>query len=185
MNAMKKIALVMLITTLYVAPVFADNTGNAYIAVDVGQAKFVPTLVYSDPGMVRIAGGYNFNANFAIEVGYTKFNEVSTKVTGGSITIASSSFQAAGAFSYPISTDIDLTAKLGVSSNHMNATSSGSVVLSNPNLTNSSILYGVGAQYHINPKVRVRIQYEDFGDFNDVSPSVNLTAFSIGIVYLF
>jgi opacity protein-like surface antigen len=49
----------------------------------------------------------------------------------------------------------------------------------------SSILYGVGSQYHVSPKVNVRLLYEDYGDFNDTSPSQNLTAFSIGIIYLY
>lgn len=186
---MKKIYIALLLSFMIATPALADNTGKAYIAADVGRAIFVPAIIYDNPAMVRIAGGYHFSPMFAAEIGYTKFSDLTAAVTGGTssgtISISTSSLQAVAVARLPLNSKFDLTAKLGMSNNAISAKATGNITLINSNLSTTSLMYGVGAQYHLNPQFSVRAQYEDYGALPDSSPTIKLTAFSAGVVYNF
>ena len=186
---MKKIYIAMLLSLIFATPALADSSGKAYIAADVGRATFVPATIYDNPGMVRIAGGYHFSPLFAAEIGYTKFSDLTAAVRGGTssgtISISTSSLQAVAVARLPLNSTFDLTAKLGMSNNAISAKETGNTTLTNDNFSTTSLMYGVGAQYHVTSQVSVRAQYEDYGALPDSSPTIKLTAFSAGVVYNF
>jgi opacity protein-like surface antigen len=180
---MKKIVLVMLLSSFFVSPVFADNSGKAYVAADYGTASLTPKTIYDSFGMLRIAGGYHYNQNLSAEVGYTASSDVEGNAPPGSITLSSYSYEAAAIGAFPINAAFDLTAKLGLIHHSLNAIGNG-VTVTKPGASNTGIMYGFGVQYHVNSQVSVRAQYEDFGDVSDTS-SVKKTAISVGAVYNF
>ena len=184
---MKKIYSAILLSLAMTTPALADSSGKVYIAADVGRATFVPATIYDNPNMARIAGGYHFDSMFSAEVGYTKFSNLSYIITGttpGILSISTSSLQAVAVARMPLNSTFDLTAKLGFSNNAISAEVTGNNTLIDPNPSKTSLMYGIGAQYHLNSQISVRVQYEDYGDLPDFD-SVNLTAFSAGVMYNF
>lgn len=183
---MKKNYIAILLSLMIATPALADNTSKAYIAADVGRGTFVPSSNYDSPSLTRIAGGYHFSKFIATEIGYTKFSDVTTILTSGTFTLSTTSLHAVAIGSYPLTPKFDLTAKLGMSQNTLNGKATGSVTIvgGNPTSTNS-VMYGVGVQYHLSSQFSVRGQYEDYGALNSTSPTVNMTAFSAGVMYNF
>jgi OOP family OmpA-OmpF porin len=183
---MKKIYIAMLLSLMIATPALADNTRKAYIAADLGRAAYVPAYGFDSTGMARIAGGYHFSQFIAAEIGYTKISDVTATYTSGTYAQSTTSLHAVAIGSYPLTPKFDLTAKLGVSQNTTTGKATGGVVITgaNPFIT-TSVMHGVGVQYHLTSRVSIRGQYEDYGAINSTSPTVNMTAFSAGVMYNF
>ena len=179
---MKKIAIVALLSAFVATPVLADNTGKMYIAGDLGSATFSNISPFPNPGVVRFALGSHFSQNLAGEIGYSKFGDSSITGPGGTATVSASSFQIAAIGSLPLNPQFDLIGKLGFSRNSYDATSTFGI---NGSASQSSLLFGVGAQYHLNSQVDLRAQYDNYGKFENVSSPMEATAISLGMVYNF
>jgi OOP family OmpA-OmpF porin len=180
---MKKILAIALLSTCIATPTLAaDNSGKLYIGGDLGSASYSNVGTYPSPGMVRFVGGYHFNPLLALEVGFTIFGE--SKITAGSYwaTLNANSFQVSAVGTYPVSSEVDLIGKLGIAANHGKSESS---VGSSVSASKSSVLFGVGAQYHLSSQLALRAQYEDYGSFEDVSSPMKATTFSLGMTYDF
>ena len=175
---MKKIAITALLVTFVAAPALADNTGKAYIAGDLGFATYSNVGPYPNPGMVRIAGGYHFSSMLAADIGYTSFADS----TFGYGTLSASSFQMAGVVSLPLNAKFDLIGKLGIANNSAKETNNYGYYAS---YSQSSLLFGVGAQYHLDSQLSIRAQFEDYGNFQNYSPAMKATTVSMGAVYNF
>lgn len=176
----------MLASTITAA--FADNTGKSYVAADLGRAKYSRATTNDNEtfGMLRIAGGYYFNPQFAMEAAYVKFGDNVYTGASGTATFTTSMYQVAGVMSFPLNTEWDLIAKLGVAHRSTKGSITGTGITitgSNPS-TYNSLTYAVGAQYHVSPSVILRGQYENFGEYT-LGYDVNITAFSAGVVYMF
>ena len=165
-------------------PAFADNSGKGYIAADVGPTTYSTSTVLSNPNMAHIAGGYYFSPTLAAEVGYTKFSDATATLSSGVVTSSYSSLHAVGIISFPLSANFDLTGKLGASNNRSSTSATGTVVVLTPTTSKTSLMYGIGAQYHFSPKVNIRAQYENYGDFFDNSSFALITT-TLGVVYIF
>jgi OOP family OmpA-OmpF porin len=176
---MKRIAIAALLASFVAAPALAaNNTGKAYIAGDLGFATYSNMSPYPNPGMVRIAGGYHFSPMLAAEIGYTSFADS----TFGYGTLSASSFQVAGVLSLPLNAKFDLLGKLGLANNSEKETVYPGYSAS---YSHSSILFGVGAQYHLDSQLSIRVQYEDYGDFDNYFKPMKATTVSVGVVYNF
>lgn len=180
---MKRIVLAALLASFVAAPALAApalaaSTGKAYIAGDLGFASYTNTSPFPNPGMVRIAGGYHFSPMLAAEIGYTSFADS----TVGGTTLSASSFQVALVGSLPLNAKFDLTGKLGISNNSEKYADSWGTFAS---YSQSSMLFGVGAQYHLDSQLSIRAQYEDYGSFDNYYQPMKATAFSLGAVYNF
>lgn len=179
---MKKFAITALLSVFVATPALADNTGKMYIAGDLGSATYSNMSPFPNPGVVRFAVGSHFSPNVAGEIGYSKFGDSTLTGPGGSATISASSFQIAAIGSLPLNPQFDLTGKLGLSHNSAEGTSSfgglGSV-------SQNSLIFGVGAQFHLNSQTSLRAQYDDYGDFESGASPMKATAVSLGVVYNF
>lgn len=188
---MKKHAIALLLSALFVAPAFANNAGKFYFAADMGPATYINVGGYSTAGtyIARIAGGYYINPAFAIEVGYTRFSDNVISNSTDNATLTASAIQIAAVGVYPLSNQFDLTGKLGMSMNRTRDAGryqSGATSSTWDNsYTNAGLLYGVGAQYHLTSQLNLRAQYESFGSMTNTTPAVSATAFSVGIAYKF
>ena len=179
---MKKIAFVALLSTLAATPALADNTGQMYIAGDLGAATYSNISPFPNPGVIRLAFGSHFSPNLAAEVGYSKFGDSSVTDAFGTWTVSASSFQLAAIGSLPLNPQFDLIGKLGISHNSADLSSTVGV---SANTSNNSVLFGVGAQYHFNSQVSLRAQYENYGDFESGPSPMKASAVSLGVVYNF
>jgi len=179
---MKKIIIVALICVFAATPALADNTGKMYIAGDLGAATYSNLSPFPNPGVIRFAFGSHFSPNLAGEMGYAVFGDSTVTGSGGSATISASAFQIAAIGSLPLNPQFDLIGKLGLSFNKAEGTSTASPSAS---VSNTSLLFGVGAQFHLNSQFSFRAQYDDYGDFESGSSPMKATAFSLGVVYNF
>lgn len=179
---MKRIAIAALLASFVAAPALAASTGKAYIAGDLGFASYTNAGYFANPGMVRIAGGYHFSPMLAAEIGYTSFADSTYSNWAGSATLSASSFQIAAVGSLPLNAKFDLIGKLGMANNSMKVTDSTGYYATD---SQSSLMFGVGAQYHLDSQLSIRAQYEDYGNFERYSPAMKATTVSLGVAYNF
>ena len=178
---MKRFAIVALLSACIATPALADNTGKMYIAGDLGAATYSNVSPFPNPGVVRFAFGSHFSPYLAAELGYSKFGDSTLTGPGGSATLSASAFQIAAIGSLPLSSQFDLIGKLGYSHN----STKGSGLAAGVTTSNNSVLFGVGAQYHMTTQVSLRAQYENYGDFESGTNPLGATAISLGVVFNF
>lgn len=185
---MKNIYIAMLLSLVITPAAFADNTGKTYVAVDAGAATYANSGSYpSKTNIVSLTGGYYINHVVAIELGYTKFADIVVSNSTVNTTLTASAIHVAAVGVYPLSNQFDLTGKLGVTMNAVK--DAGGFVSGSSSWNNSyskaSLMYGIGAQYHMTRQFSVRGQYENFGDMTGTSTALTSSAISVGVVYNF
>lgn len=196
---MKKIAIVTLLSAFAAAPALADNTGKFYVAGDLGSASYsnvdpnipgVTNTAFPNPGMVRIAGGYQFSPTWAAEVGYSKFGDSvvdygNLGLGAGKATLAMNSLQVAAVGAYPLNPQFDLIGKLGLASNKAELTGTGILAAAAASESKTDLLIGLGVQYHVSQQVTLRAQYDSFGKFTKDTNPIKASALSVGVAYSF
>ena len=178
---MKKVAIVALLSAFVATPTLADNTDKVYIAGDLGSATYSNMSPFPNPGVIRFAYGFHFSPNLSAEVGYSKFGDSTITGSRGSITVSASAFQIAAIGSLPLNSQFDLTGKLGYSHN----SAIGGGLATGISTSNNSVLFGVGAQIHLNSEVDFRAQFDDYGEFESAINPMKATAISLGVVFNF
>lgn len=180
---MKKIIIVILLSAFIAAPALADNTGKYYFAGDLGSATYSGLPGWSNPNVIRIAGGFHFSPVIAVEMGYSMFGDSNTiDPLYGPATISASSFQVAAVGNIPLSPQFDLIGKLGLSNNYeVYSDAAGGY----GNWSQSDFLIGFGAQFNVNSQVSVRALYDNYGKFDNFFPPMKATSISVGAVYNF
>lgn len=178
---MKKIfAVAIVLSIFFAAPTFAADTG-AYISADLGAATLTNAAPFPNPGLFSFGAGYRFTPNIAADLGFTVFGDSTVNIAGvGSITMKLASFHPAVVGILPFNDQFSVFGKLGIAMNTEKYTGLGSASYSQ----NSTYL-GLGGQYNFNKQVGMRVQYESFGDFDNVPPPYSATAISVGVVYNF
>jgi hypothetical protein len=185
---MKNNFLAFFILAVIAVPAMADNTGTFYIAGDLGTATYSNMEPFSNPGVIRIAGGYNFSSNLAAEVGYSVFGDSTITGPGGSATLSAASFQIAAVGTLPLSPQFDLIGKLGLSSNNAKMTANIPALGLNGSAgstSQSDLLIGLGAQFRINAQTNLRVIYDNYGKFENTSSPMKASSISLGVVYNF
>jgi OOP family OmpA-OmpF porin len=179
---MKNITFAILLSAFVAAPALADDTGRYYVAADFGAATYSNVSPFPNPTVIRIAGGYHFSPVLAVELGYSMFRDSDAVVAGFPATLSASSFQVAAVGSLPLSPQLELIGKLGLASNYEDYSDASGVTGS---WSQSDLLFGFGAQLHVNSQVALRALYEDYGKFDNFFPPMKATSFSLGMVYNF
>ena len=198
---MKKIAIVAILSACFATPAWAvDNTGKFYAAIDLGYTALNNSSAINGstwgptPGTIRLAGGYNFSENWAVEVGYARsakstYNSTVLGVGNGAETGQNSSLQAAAVGILSVSDAFSLFAKLGLANNRTDYTMTSNYGANVAGVGSStSLLTGIGLQYNINSKFALRVQSESFGH-SQIGPGsgvrISTSMTSIGGVYTF
>jgi len=179
---MKKIALAAFLAAFVAAPALAGDTG-AYISAELGSATLKNAQPFPDPGLFGFAAGYRFSPNIAAELGFTGFGDSTISSGSASVTMKLSSFHPAVVGMYPINDQFSVFGKLGLAMNSEKYTTNFSA--STTSYTQNSLYFGLGGQYNFNKQFGMRLQYESFGDFDNVPPPYSATAVSVGVVYNF
>jgi len=180
---LKKLTITMLLSAFIAAPALADNTGNYYVAADVGAATYSNLPGWSNPRVIRIAGGYYFSPVFAVEMGYSMFGDSNTiDPVYGPAAISASSFQIAAVGIFPLNSQFDLIGKVGLASN---AEYYSDAAGGYGSWAQSDLLIGFGGQFHVNSQVSVRALYDNYGKFDNFSPPMKASSASLGVVYNF
>ena len=179
---MKKIVIVSLLSAFITTTAFAGNTGKYYVAADLGSATY-SNIQFPSLSVIRIAGGYHFSPVLAVELGYSMFGDSNTTLNCcGFATTTATSFQVAAVGKLPIDKEFDLIGKLGLASNVENYSSATGFSAS---YSQSDLLIGFGAEYHVNSKVSVRALYDNYGKFDNFYPPMKATSLSVGAAFNF
>jgi OOP family OmpA-OmpF porin len=145
---MKKISIVLLLSAFIAAPAVAADTGY-YAGVKLGSAnKSVPGASETNSAF-GVFGGYSFNPNVAVELGYTDLGTVAA----GNIKFTAFEVSAVGTF--PINQQFSIYGKLGMAS-----TKEEGGGLSG---TRSAATYGLGGLFNATPNIGVRLGWEHYG----------------------
>jgi hypothetical protein len=122
------------------------------------------------------------NDKTGIELGYTMFGDSTLIFGANQATISASSFHPAIVTLIPINPQFNLLAKVGMAMNKADATSN---VGTSASTSRSSLYYALGAQINVSLQVGLRLQYENFGNFEDASAPMSASAFTGGVVLNF
>jgi len=173
---MKKVFLAGAIAAAFVA---MPASAQWYIGGGVGSSKIngadgtvTPLKITgadSNKASVKIFGGYQLTPNWGVEAQYADLgnrdfairNLAGVQLATGSL--KATQFSIAGTGTLPLSSNFSLFGKLGISSNHGKIAAVGVADRG----SKTSPLVGVGIAYNFNPKLAVRLEYEDFGKFSN------------------
>lgn len=214
---MKKITLLVMLSAFVAPPAWASNVGifgglvvldqlymlglpgKYYVAGDLGTVSYNHaigsdgTSSFPNPRILRIAGGYltdrmtNDSVSIAGEWSYSMFSDsIIDYGAQGKDTLRVGSWQAAFVLAYPLNPRFDLTGKIGFINNKVKS-STTVASMTGVNGSNNNLLFGVGAQYHLNMHYIVRAQLESFGKLEREGSQAEAAAypFSVGLVYEF
>jgi len=172
----------MLLLSLLAAPAIAESS-NAYLMLDAGTASYQNMAPFNNPGKIGLGFGYRYSQNIATEVSYTNFGEskITYVNTGNSATLKASSFQFSVVGSQAINDQFAAFGKIGLASNKADVTTN--VVGVSASTSQSSLYFGGGLQYNVNQRYSLKLQYENFGNFDSTSSPMSASAVSIGLLF--
>jgi OOP family OmpA-OmpF porin len=169
-------------TMAFVGPAFAQDQGW-YAGLTFGQSKAkdacegVPDCDDKDTAW-RILGGYQFNKNLAVELGYTDLGEASA--TGASIEATAWEVVAVG--SWPFTPQFSAYGKVGMYRGEVDASAPG-ISLSE---SNTDLTYGIGVRWDFAKNLGLRAEYQIYSDVGggDIGES-DAEVISVGVIWRF
>ena len=178
-----------LLSTLTLAAQAAPNDGivGAYARVEVGRSNFglsstLPQVASNEHGQaVKLFGGYRFNENLGVEVGYTALGSFtkSVIVAGASVKQDGSARSVFGVATgrMPVANSFALHGRLGLSFGKVSGTN---LLSEGDNLMGSktSVLLGLGTEYRPKLNVALTVNYDSYGK---LSNSVTASALVFGL----
>jgi OOP family OmpA-OmpF porin len=111
----------------------------------------------------RILGGYQFNKNLAVELGYTDAGEVSASAGGFTASIEAKIWEVVAVGSWPFTPNLSAYGKLGLYRADTDATSNIPGV-SNESESNNDLTYGIGARWDFTKNLGARLEYQVYKD---------------------
>jgi OmpA-OmpF porin, OOP family len=186
----KHILLLLISSVTLAAPLWAAAEGAStegfYAGANLGMGMpnlKTPNGVDKDSQAVAgVVAGYKFNPYFAVEGQYTGIGKVTDNVHG-SVKADALSLTAVGIL--PLNDAFDVYGKLGVA-----ATSSKvSGISAYDDATHMGATYGLGAEYHFDKAVSMRVGWDHYRSEVDVngggSKSFDSNVTTVGVVYHF
>jgi OOP family OmpA-OmpF porin len=190
---MKKISTAILTTAAlaFALPAAAQSMSNGYIGGSIGQSKFnidCGGLTCDDKDTAfKIFGGYSFNQNIAVEVGWQDLGKSTISGPGGSDELKASAFDLTGVFSWPFSASgfwVFGRAGFYYGKVELSGLDTGSK-------TSTNLTYGLGGGYDFNKNLGLRLEWQRYSkmkarnDATGVEDDGDVDALSIGVLYRF
>ncbi|QBE63673.1 outer membrane beta-barrel protein [Pseudoduganella lutea] len=136
----------------------------------------------------KFFAGYQINPMFAVEAGYTDFGKSDYAYTvngaNGRAEADSKSYYLAGKASYPVAEKVNVFGKLGVAHNKNEVSATGLAAAYNGDSSRNSVYASLGAEYAVNEKVALSLEYEHYGK-NDIDVGRSKGAVSLNARYSF
>jgi OOP family OmpA-OmpF porin len=185
---MKNKLLAVALLSALSAPAFADDAGFFlgldYSALTLGNLTTVYGANATQPsGGYRLDGGYNFNKNWGVELGY--FGNGNASDTSGNSLTPNTTY-VAGVGTLPLNDMFDIFGKVGVAMNQLTGAATVSCTVCG---VQTGIMYGVGADFNFNKQVGIRLQYESLGNMAGTDPTsgsqITASDVSLGVMYKF
>jgi OOP family OmpA-OmpF porin len=186
-----KYAIMLAAALLVAAPAAAQDQGF-YAGLSIGQSAakdacddLVGTGISCDDKDTawRILGGYQFNRNFAVELGYTDLGEVTASFGTLRETISSTAFELVGVGMLPVAERFSVYGKLGI---YRASTEDETNFGFSAKESNTDITFGFGARFDITKNIAVRGEWQKYSDVGgpDIGES-DVDVISIGVLFKF
>lgn len=196
---LKKTAIATLVAAGFLASSasFAQGTRGAqdtgfYAGLHFGQSSAecasAPGVSCDDSDSAwKILGGYQFNRNLAVEVGYANLGEITITGGGSRLVVETTAWDLVGVGSFPINNQFSVYGKLGF---HSSETEIGSAKDDGIDLT-----YGIGVRYDFSRNLGVRAEWQRYGSvaapaatsgaLSARAQEFDIDVLSLGLVYKF
>ncbi|HEY5897364.1 MAG TPA: outer membrane beta-barrel protein [Burkholderiales bacterium] len=167
------------------------NMSAFYVGATLGQSEFKDSCDGIGAGVScdekdtawRLLGGYQFNRNFAAELGYHNFGETKASAGGISASIKSKAWELVGIGSLPVANQFSLYGKLGGYRADTELTSNFGASGKD---TNTGWTYGFGAQWDPMAQLGVRVEWQQYRDVGgDNSGKGEINVLSVGGIWRF
>jgi len=192
---MKKQLLSLSVIAMTSMPVMASDF---YVVADLGRSKFEVDSDSKSETAFSLGGGYKFNNNFAIEVAYRDFGEISESyeenLGGGDFyrekyTFGASALQVSLVASLPISQSVNLYGRLGIADMDFEASESYEFSWdgemdqdsASGSVSKNKTVFGVGIGYAVTPALSLRAEYSQYDKWEELE----ISTVSAGIAYQF
>lgn len=176
---------------LFSAPAYA---AGAYVGASIGSAEH-KLSIDGDSGKerktgARLYGGYALNESIGLEAGYARLGTVSSAMTDGFNTVSldyrARALYVAGTATLPLGQEFSVFAKAGVTANNGKVTARFNGVSDSMSRTNTTAMFGIGAEYSVARNISAVAEYENFGKVIDAKEGTTKAQMvSVGLRYQF
>jgi OmpA-OmpF porin, OOP family len=178
-------------------PAMAPEQG-LYVGVGIGQAEydacgsvagFGGTCDESDQSY-KLFVGYDFNRNFAAEIGYVDLGGVRATGTVGAIAATVETdvngFELVGVGKFPITQNFSLIGKLGVLRWDADARVSGAGLTGGGSDTGTDVTFGFGLRYTLTRSIGLQADWQRYRDVgSSTSGSNDIDVLGISLLFKF
>jgi len=153
----------------------------------VGQSKLkfdCPAGVSCDDTdtAFRIFGGYNFNKNFGVELGYADLGKSTFSAGGLSGDAKATAWDIMAVGTLPIHEKFDLYGKLGM---YRAETKTSGALFVGEKDNNTDVTYAIGGAYNFNQNLAVRLEWQQYKKVGSDSDNGDVDVIGVGVVYKF
>lgn len=169
------------------AQIRPTTTGTTYGELGYTTLKISDSGISVKPAMLRGIFGYNFHENFAVEgmLGFgVRKDSTSTTFAGVPVNVQEEVRHIVGVYVKPkamISDAFEVFGRLGYAHTRVRATASVAGFSASDSGSDSSVSYGLGANFNISPKMYVGVDYMRYFKKDDTK----IDGFTIGLGYRF
>jgi OOP family OmpA-OmpF porin len=190
------IAIVSITAAAFAAPAAAqmraaDGKGF-YVGAALGQSDFKDGCSdVAAPGVScdnkdtawKFFGGYQFNRNFAAELGYTDLGKISASAPGVTAEIKASAWELDAVGLLPFASQFAGYGRLGL---YYGKTEGTSNVIPSESDSNTGLTWGLGLQWDPMAKLGLRVEYQQYHDIGgDNTGKGNINVLSLGALWRF
>jgi opacity protein-like surface antigen len=189
---MKKLIFALIASATALGAAQAQNAPAPYVGVGIATADHNyriggATVTDQDDWKAgaKIFGGVDFNQNWGVEAGYTRFGDADARYSigavPGTLSTKAHSIYVAGKGSVPVNEQLSVFGKLGVAHNKNEVRAT--LASLNRDDSKDEVYAGLGAQYNINKQVALTAEYERYGKKKDIG--VKADVFTVAAKYSF
>lgn len=136
----------------------------------------------------RILGGYQFNRNLAVELGYHNLGEASASGGGVTVTDEVTAWELVAVGSFPLANQFSIYGKLGMYRGEIDRTATLGGFSASDSASTTDFTFGLGARYDFMPNLGVRAEWQRYMNFGEaIGPDVDIDVdvLSIGLIFRF
>ena len=189
-KARKGLAILGLASAMaFAGPALAQDSGW-YVGATIGQSKAKDACEgLSDcddkDTAWRILGGYQFNKNFAVELGYTDMGEVSASAAGFNASVEAAVWEVVAVGSWPFTPNFSAYGKLGMYRGETDFTTNLPGI-PNESESNTDLTFGIGVRWDFTKNLGLRAEYQIYQDVGGGNIGEDdLDVISVGVIWKF
>jgi OOP family OmpA-OmpF porin len=189
----KALAILGLASAMVAGPAFAQGMDQGwYIGATLGQSKAkdacegVVGSCDDKDSTWRILGGYQFNKNLAVELGYTDLGEASGIDAGDTFSAESKLWEVVAVGSWPFADKFSAYGKLGFYRGDTDLSVSGPSGSGSASESNTDLTYAIGLRWDFTKNLGARFEYQIYKDVGGGQiEEHDVDVVSVGVIWKF